>query len=339
VRWPQALRGAVLAGGASTPLVYYSLTLPQAEPRPDLLWQLEVSLASLRARNRSVAVALFAHGALSRKLAGIAARHDAMVHLQPPYEARLARLCPKGWPVLSCYPLLHKFLNFAEISAWGPSQVLFLDCDTVVAGDVGELFARYRDADCYAREEVNCRRSRDGYDRGYLDEEALAAIGRHEGVQVPPPFNLGVVLFNNGCWRRLAELESVLVSYAWRFAVWLALHPASGRSAAYGEGLGIDLLRRRFAEIVEPSDRSRALPYPSANRWLLDELALWLTMGHLVPLRTGDFSPRDVAQDGEFLADDSSAPDWVLCHYFSQNTRRMDAWIRSRSTAQPASRR
>jgi hypothetical protein len=339
VREPQAFRGATLAGRASNPLVYYSLTLPPADPRPDLLWQLEVSLTSLRARNRSVAVALFVHGALPGELARIAAQHDVMVHRQPPYESRLARLCPRGWPVLSRYPLLHKFLNFAEVSSWGPTQVLFLDCDTVVAGDVGELFARYRDADCYAREEVNCRRSRAGYDPGYLDEKALAAIGRHEGVQVPPPFNLGVVLFNNGCWRRLAELESVLVSYAWRFAVWLALHPASGRSAAYGEGLGIDLLRRRFAELVEPSDRSRALPYPSANRWLLDELALWLTMGHLVPLRTGDFSPRDVAHDGEFLADDSSAPDWVLCHYFSQNTRRMDAWIRSRSTAQPAGRR
>jgi hypothetical protein len=328
-----------LAGRASNPLVYYSVTLPRADPRPDLLWQLDVSLASLRARNRSVAVALFVHGALPRELAGIAARHDVMVHGQPPYEARLARLCPRGWPVLSRYPLLHKFLNFAEISAWGPSQVLFLDCDTVFLGDVGELFARYRDADCYAREEVSCRRSRVGYDRGYLDEEALAAIGRVEGVRVPAPFNLGVVLFNNGCWRRLADLEPVLVSYAWRFAVWLALHPASGRSAAYGEGLGIDLLRRRFAELVDPAELARALPYPSANRWLLDELALWLTMGHLVPLRTADFSPHDVAQDGEFLADGSPVPDWILCHYYSQNTGRVDAWIRSRSTAQPAARR
>lgn len=58
-----------------------------------------------------------------------------------------------------------------------------------------------------AREEANCRRSYFGYDRQYLDEEALGRIAASEGAAPVPPFNLGVVLFNNGSWRRIAGLE------------------------------------------------------------------------------------------------------------------------------------
>jgi hypothetical protein len=308
--------------------VYYSVTLPGDHEKPELLWQLDTSLSSLRSHNSAVPVALFVHGELSPGLRSIAGRHGVLVHRQETYERRLARFCPRGWPVLSRYPLLHKFLNFAEIAALRPrpSQVLYLDCDTLFFDDVDRLFARYPIAHVVAREEASCARSHLGYDPEYLDEAALAAVARTQGARPTPPFNLGVVLFNAGAWRSLIGLEARLLDYAWRFVVWMALHPVEGRSASYGEGLGVDLLRR--ADPVTPDDVASALPYPSANRWILDEVALWLALGHVPGLRTADFSRADVLQDGEYATPGAATASAVLCHYFSQNTARIAGWIR-----------
>ncbi|MGH2751699.1 MAG: hypothetical protein ACRDK3_12625 [Actinomycetota bacterium] len=313
---------------APSRLVYYSIALPETAPRPDLLWQLEASLRSLRTYNTTTPVALFVHGEMPSAVGAIASRYNAVVHIQEPYEARLARLCPHGWRVLSRYPLLHKFLNFGELRTLPrpPRQVLFLDCDTLFFGDVDRLFARYENHDCVAREEASCRRSHLGYDPEYLDEGALDALARAEGIRSVPPFNLGVVLFNGECWWHLADLEEALVSYAWRFAVWMACNPAAGLSASYGEGSGIELLRNGLVALTS-EDVAQALPYPSANRWILDEFALWLTLGNLPGLRTGDFWIGDVLQNGEFSARDRQAPDAILCHYFTQNMARIDAWM------------
>src|SRR4029078_2472624 len=87
------------------------------------------------------------------------------------------------------------------------------------------------------------------------------------------------------------------LDYARRLATWMAMHPAVGRSAEYGEFLGVDQLRAPGA--LTSSDARAALPYPSANRWLLDELALWLTLGHVPGLTSADFSRTDVMQNGE----------------------------------------
>jgi hypothetical protein len=309
-------------------LVYYSIALPGASTRPYLLWQLEASLHSLRAHNSTVSVAIFVHGKLPQGLRTLASRFGASIHVQESYEARLAQLCPRGWPVLARYPLLHKFLNFGELRdlSHPPSQVLFLDCDTHFFANVDHLFDLYATPHCVAREEANCRRSYLGYDSEYLNEEALDAVARAEGIRSAQPFNLGVVLFNGGCWQHLADMEELLVSYAWRMAVWMARNPATGLSASYGEGSGIELIRRGVISLTT-DDHELALPYPSANRWLLDQFALWLTLGHLQGLRTGDFSIRDVLQDGEFLTRDPQAPGAILCHYFTQNSVRMHAWL------------
>jgi hypothetical protein len=39
----------------------------------------------------------------------------------------------------------------------------------------------------------------------------------------------------------------------------------------------------------------RALPYPSADRWAVDEVAWWMTLGHVPGLRIADFDAADVA--------------------------------------------
>jgi hypothetical protein len=271
-------------------LVHYSLALPPHEPRPDLVRQLGTSLGTLRAHNREIPVALFAHGAMPREVAALCHEHDVMVHQQGGYEERLAALCPAGGEALAAYPLLHKFLNFRELARTGASQILFCDCDTVFFTDVAALFDRYGEADVVAREEVHSSRSIHGVDRTFIDEPLLARLAAADGAAVVPPFNLGVVLFNHDIWRALAPLDELIVDYAWRFM-------------------------------------AGALPFPSTNWWILDEVALWLALGHVPGVRTADFHPGDVAQNGEFARSDPRSAGWILCHYYSQNMGRIDAWL------------
>ena len=314
-------------------LVHYSLSLPHQYPRPDLIRQFGASVGTLREHNGAIPVVLFVHGALPAELAAICGEHDVMVHEQGPYERRLAALCPAGWQALAEYPLLHKFLNLRELAATGASQVLCCDCDTVFLRDVAELFDRYDGPDVVAREEVHSGRSAYGADRAFIDEPLLALLAAREGAVPVPPFNLGVVLLNNGAARRLAGLDALLLDYAWRLVCWMAHNPVEGEAAAFGEFQGAAAARAAAG----PADLARALPYPSVNRWILDEVALWLALGHVGGLRTADFSPRDVAQNGEFAGSDPDAAGWILCHYYSQNTERIAAWMRRRRTLTAAS--
>jgi hypothetical protein len=309
-------------------IVYYSISASRATPRPDLIWQIEQSVRSLRAYNKDIPIIVFSFGDVPRELAPALAPYDITLRHKGSYQAHLARLAPRGWQILSQYPVLHKFLNFSEIAALNPDQVLFLDCDTLFFQDVEILFSRYSEADCYAREEPTCGRSHYGYNSTYLDENALASLGQQEGIFPIPPFNLGVVSLNNGLWRKLAALEPVLLSYAWRFAVWMALYPAQAAAASYGEGQGIDYLREYLDQLVDEEDVRRALPYPSANRWILDQVALWLTLGHVPGIKYADYSTRDVLQNGEVLSKRPQECDWVLCHYYSQNTERIVEWMK-----------
>jgi hypothetical protein len=312
-------------------LVYYSLSSSRENPRPDLVWQIELSVRTLRAYNGAIPIVVFTHNDVPPELAPALAPFGVTLHHQGSYQARLARLAPHGWQILSQYLVLHKFLNFSEIAALDPQQVLFLDCDTIFFKDVDLLFSHYSHADCYAREEPTCSRSHYGYDSTYVDEDALATLGSHEGVSIAPPFNLGVVSLNNGLWRHLASLEPVFLSYAWRFAVWMAQNPVAGAAADYGEGQGIAYLCQYFDQLTSEDDLRRALPYPSANRWILDQVALWLTLGHVPGLTYGDYAAQDVLQNGEIFSRSPAACEGVLCHYFSQNRDRLVNWLNQTS--------
>lgn len=314
-------------------LVHYSLALAPDEPRPDLLHQLSASVRTLRRHNRDIPAVLFVHGALPAELAAVCAEHDVMVHDQGPYARRLAALCPTGWPALARYPLLHKLLNFRELAAAGATQVLCCDCDTVFNADVAGLFDRYTGPDLVAREEVHSSRSAHGVDRVFLDEPLLARLAASERIATIPPFNLGAVLVNNGASARLAALAALIVDYAWRLVCGMVRQPASGiPAAAFGEFTGAAEARA----VAGPADLARALPFPSANRWILDEVALWLALGHLPGLVTADFDPRDVAQNGEFGRSDPRSAGWLMCHYYSQNMHRIDAWMRYASAPEAA---
>jgi hypothetical protein len=307
-------------------LIYYSLSWSDLDPRSDILWQLELSVRSLRTYNTSVPIWLFTYGDVPRELSRRLSGFGVTIQDQGTYERRLAELVPRAWPVLCQYPILHKFLNFSEIAAQNPEQVLLLDCDTLFFGDVESLFDRYTSADCYGREDLGARRRRKKeYDPSYLDEEMLVAIGRQEGVRPTPPFSCGLVLFNHRLWSRFQPLEKQLISYAWRLLLWMAIHPLPS-SAPFPEGRGVWYLRRHFHRLAG-EDAGRALPYPSGNRWLLEQVALWLTLGHIPDLTYGDISPREMLYFSEFRAQKSIGARLLLCHYGSRNTKHMADWI------------
>jgi hypothetical protein len=322
--WEARMDPAQEARTRTGAVVAYSLELPAETPRPDLVDQLTTSLHTLRSHNAAVPVVLFLYGGRTRELDAIAGAYGVAVHEQGSYAARLAALCPAGWQALARYPLLCKYLNFGELATRGASPAFLCDCDTVFFGDVARIFERYGAADLAAREEVHSGRSHYGADRGFIDEPLLERLAAADGAAAVPPFNTGVVLVSGELLRWLAALEPVFVDYAWRFACWLAAHPATGEAAAYGELEAAEHAR----SLLEHADLFRALPFPSANRWILDEVALWLTLGHVPGLRTVDFDPADVAQNGEYASTDPERAPWTVCHYYSQNFARIAAWLR-----------
>jgi hypothetical protein len=304
----------------------YSLFQQNFKRRTDLIRQLVRSIRSLRAHNQFLPITVFAYGNLS-ELHQLLKPYNVLVQDQGSYEHRLANWMPDISHILCEYPVLHKLLNFPEIDAQGVSRVLLLDCDTVFFDDVDDLFAKYGEADCYAREEPGCRRSPNGYNPAYLDEDRIARLASLEEVRIPPPFNTGVLLLNHRVWQRL-PLQSVLLSYVWRFLIWMALNPVDGVGIKYREGMGANLLRHQFRDLVTSEMLDQALCYPSANRWILDEVSLWFTLGHAGNLLYADFAAKDVLQNGEFVSRNLRYCDWILCHYFSNNGTYFDQWIR-----------
>jgi hypothetical protein len=262
----------------------------------------------------------------------LCAAYRAVLFEQGPYDRRLASLCPSGWRALARYPPLCKHLNFRQLVGLGASRVLLCDCDTVFLADVARLLERYSGVHLAAREEVHTSRSLYGADHRFIDESLLRGLAAADGARPVPPFNTGVVLVAHEVVQWLAALEALAVDYAWRFLLWMALHPVSGEEAMYGE-LEAAEETRSFAGAA---DLARALPYPSANRWILEEVALWLVLGHVPGLRTMDFDRADVVQNGEFAGTSPDRAGWIVCHYYSQNLARIAAWLRGQERALPA---
>lgn len=283
-----------------------------------------MSLTSLRSANATVPVVLFAHGALAPEIAELCHRFGVMVAEQGPYRDRLAAMSSRGSGALASFPLVHKGLNFAELAAADFGQVLCCDLDTVFLGDVDVLFDRYGGPDVVAREEVHCERSIHGADPTFINETLFVYIASHLGRKVVPPFNTGVVLYNNRVVRRLADVMSTFVDDVWRLLCGLTIDGFANAGTADDPAFEWMPAVRRDADRI---DLSRALPVPSNNAWIVEEIAWWLTLGSVPGLTYGDFSPHDVAQTNEFIV---AAPDrstWTVCHYFSRNLAAIAGWL------------
>lgn len=302
-------------------LVHYSVVLSDKDRLAHLLRQLAVSLTTLRVRNPETPVVIFCHGTVPDVLARLAAHHRAEIVEQPEYVHRLRAHLGSLGAAFEHYLPLQKFLNFEQLAQLPQQHVLYLDCDTVVTGDLVELVRRY-DANVVAREEVGSERCIHGGDPAYLDEAQLRHTALTTAEFAPAPaMNTGVVLFNNLPRAQARRLEAGFCRWALRFAVWMAMHPPRTDAREYGDVVDCDLLQRHLASPDGRRLGALAVPYPSINRWIIEEVAIWMALGELGNLTFDCFAPAAVAQAGEPLAGRLPTAIW---HYFSSNQQAME---------------
>ncbi len=287
-------------------LVYYSLANFPDDSREQQWMQ---SIRSLRLHNPSIPVWLFLFNGASDELLREAKRRDVHVQFLGDYSQFLQRAHARG-SVLALYPTFHKFLALENLPLQAITQLLYLDCDTFFFDDVNLLFDLHTTDDWYAREEPGSLRSPLGYNPKHIDELLLRYIVRSENLRYVLPFNSGVCLLNRGVWLDLQGLRDAYLHLAWRLLCGQEL-------SEHEYGLHDPRIRPAVLDAVSDSDRSEALPYPSANDWIIEQIALWLALGRLPHLSLGTLSPAQVPQGSEFEAMLASGHRCVLAHYFS----------------------
>jgi len=263
------------------------------------------SAESLRRHNAEIEAMLFLYGTATAETLQIAERLRTTVVQMGPYPAALGEM-PEHWrSALATFPSLHKLISLRHLAAHRFGRLLYLDCDTYFLGDVARLLERHYDRQWFAREEPGSARSHYGYDPGYVDEASLASIAHEEGIVPIPPYNTGVFLVDSRLARTLAELVDDFLWYAWRLFLGLCLwrpdllHEPSLSAFVAGHSQG--------------PERRLALPYPSSNGWILEQIATWLVLGRVPGITHGLFAPSDVAQGGEHM----ETSGYTVAHYYT----------------------
>jgi hypothetical protein len=300
--------------------VYYSLSFDPSAVRD---WQWARSVESLRRYNQDVTIVLFLYGGARPEIMDVAGRAGVQVVPMGEFAEALGDIPPHWREALAAFPTFHKLLSLRGLPAADSfSHFIYLDCDTYFFGDVARLAAEDRPCDWYAREEPGSSRSHYGYDPRYLDEQALAAIARSQGLVPVPPYNTGVMVFRADLVRTLVTLLEDMIWYAWRLMVGMCL---------WSPGvLGDEALGHRVRASAGPGDRRLALPYPSSNSWIIDEVATWLTLGRIPGLSHDMLQPAEVTQGEEY----SGWPDrLIVAHYYTVGQDRFFTRLNARAGA------
>jgi Glycosyl transferase family 8 len=253
------------------------------------------SVRSLRRYNNNVKLVLFIHGETTAGIRAEATKSDVELIECGPYETLFAGVPQHQVASLVAYPVLHKFAHLHKLPK--ASQVLYLDCDTFFFTDVNLLFDKFADKDFYAREEPRSARST-GDD--ILDRH-MERLALQSGIAFIPCYNMGVCLFNNGSWTKIAKLAPLFFTNVYRFLL-------GARNVHPGDSFALRTM-------VGEGDISLEFPPPgSCDPWITEQIALWHTWGH-IPGLTHDVLDRDDVKlsADEFVADGG---DLVLCHYF-----------------------
>ncbi len=286
-------------------LIYYSLARAE-NSQYDQQWI--QSIRSLRSYNRRIPVCLFVFNGVSAAIEREAERWRVMLLPLGDYRDWLQGYHPRG-QILAMYPTLHKFLVLSEADTTGLRQALYLDCDTFFFDDPELLFEQPDPCHWCAREEAGSRLSPLGYDPSNINEELIARIASAEGLRWVGPFNSGVCLLNNDIWRTFRQLRSTFFDVVWQLLVgqeyWRTSAPEHSE------------LRDAVMHHAAAYDIARAFPYPSSNSWILEEMALWLTMGHIRDLSQRMFERNSVAQGYECVEAMQNGRRPIVAHYFS----------------------
>jgi hypothetical protein len=288
-------------------IAYYSLVLTEKQEVYQRQWLR--SIQSLRLHNRNIPVYLFLLGPVPESLRRAADKHEVVLRPLGEYRELLIGIAGKRGEALSCIPTLHKFLTLEHIPG-NASQVLYLDCDTFFFGDVSALFSGYHVRQWYAREEPGASDSvLFPYNPRHIDEEALRRIAARAGCRPVPPYNSGVVMMNHGVWKQLSALRRDFLSWAWMLTIGASLIPE----------INLPPSIKHFLPDPGSGDPEQYLEYPSRNYWILEQIALWLTLGMIPGLSHAKFPPSAVLQNGEFTLYKSFRSACTLVHYFSWN--------------------
>lgn len=288
-------------------IVTYSLYVDAPQRHTDYHEQLIYSVKSLRRFNPSISVHIFLYGEHPATFITRLEEYTVTVHPMGAYEDVIRSIHPGPFRALTTYPVLHKWLNLSTLERLDPAQILQTDCDTVFFDDVEKLFQRYAGKKFYAREEPVSRASHYGYDPTYLDEDALFGIAGREGAVAIKPCNIGVCVLNHGLWREIARRTDMFLSYAFRFAAGIAGNPQQ-RCLLWPE------LADALAHDLSQTPDASELPFPSSNVWIIDQMALWLTLGHIPELTQGFLSPEHVVQGAD---EPGFGQAKVVHHYFA----------------------
>jgi hypothetical protein len=297
-------------------IVTYSLSVAGPSQTTDYHNQLINSVKSLRYYNRVVPVHVFLYGEHPRDFIAQLEDEAVTIYEMGSYAGAITRIRPRAFRTLVRYPVLHKWMNFHKLAPLHPSQVLQVDCDTFFFDDVEILFDCYSDCHYYGREEPQSKASHHGYNPRYLDEDKLIALARREGASPVNPYNIGVSLLNHGLWSELAKRTAMFLGYVFRFVAGMGRNPQTRGK------LWPDLANVVMVDLFEQPD-TNDLPFPSSNLWIMDQVALWLTMGHVPGLTHGCFSRDHILQGGEH---NESGETKVIHHYFGLDK---NAFLRS----------
>jgi hypothetical protein len=293
-------------------LIYYSLART-TNREYDHQWI--QSIRSLRLYNRRISVCFFVFNGVSEAIQREAERWQVMLLPLGDYRDWLRRNHPHGSTLAVCPELqLHKFLVLNEADTTGLSQALYLDCDTFFFNDPEILFESPVPAHWSAREAPTSRLCPHGYDPSNINEELIERIVSFEGLRWVSPFNTGVCLLNNNIWETFGQLRATFFDAAWRLLV--GRHCFGDEAAEGGD------IRTAVGRTATAYDRDRALPYPSSNHWILDEIALWLTLGHIRNLSQGMLTRDYLIQGDEFVEAIQAGRRPVAAHYFSSNRKK-----------------
>jgi FkbM family methyltransferase len=221
--------------------------------------------------------------------------------------------------LLRGYPAMAKWLALQWMPTAANARILSLDNDTYVLKDLAGLFETYGDARLCAREEPYSRASPLGCRTPYLDEDALDGLFRDEGFTPVPPFNTGVVMMDSAVVNRIAASLGTALQYLWRFNLWMCRHPIENDFK--------DVQAMRAADVSAVFPAATVLRFPSENRWIKEQVSMWLTLGALGE-RVGLVSPRHVAQGNEYRQIDRSGGYPHVIHYYSSNADDfMSRWL------------